>query len=122
MCTMSMVMDHYADKWTQPPYTYPGIVTTYPSYPGGSSVGGIGGTSSPNQTPPIAWSKLLQPQLPTVPKPKPITSEEIEEFRTLLERAREYDRKNNEPDCELQEKKQKILDLAAEHGLKIEFL
>lgn len=41
-----------------------------------------------------------------------ITQEEIDEFHKLLERAREYDKKHNEPDCELQEKKDILLALA----------
>lgn len=40
----------------------------------------------------------------------------------LLERARQYDIDNNEPDCELQEKKQRILDFAEELGVEIDFL
>lgn len=50
------------------------------------------------------------------------TQQEIDEFRQLLERAREYDRKNGEPDCELQQKRQKLLDLARELGVEIDFL
>jgi hypothetical protein len=38
-----------------------------------------------------------------------------------LERAREYDRKNGEPDCELDEKKQRLQKLAEELGIKIGF-
>ena len=85
MCVVSMVMDHYHDKWRplvpQPlPYPYP------------------------------------------VPAPSPITPAEVEEFRKLLERAREYDRKNNEPDCELEEKRKKVKDLADALGVKVDFL
>lgn len=94
MCTVSMIMDHYYDKW-------------YPLLP----------PTSPLPTP-------LTP-LP-VPVPVPvvplITPEEIEEFRKLLDRAREYDRKNNEPDCELYEKKQRLRELAKELGVEIAFV
>jgi hypothetical protein len=85
MCVVSMVMDHYWDKWQ--PYIAPL-------------------ENKPNWTPPIA----------------PVDPKEIEEFRKLLERAREYDRKNNEPDCELAEKRQKLLDLAKQLGVEIKFL
>lgn len=51
-----------------------------------------------------------------------ITSEELKEFRELLERAREYDKKHNQPDCELEEKKKKVLKLAEQLGVKIDFL
>lgn len=52
----------------------------------------------------------------------PITQAEVDEFRKLLERAREYDKKNGEPDCELKEKKDKLLKLAEELSIKIDFL
>lgn len=52
----------------------------------------------------------------------PITAAEIEEFRRLLERARAYDREHNQPDCELAEKRQRLLDLAKELGVEITFL
>jgi hypothetical protein len=85
MCTVSMVMDHYWDKWQ--PY---------------------------------------QPSNPFVPigvVPLPaISKEEIEEFRRLLERAREYDKRNNEPDCELAQKRERVKRLAEELGVKIDFL
>ncbi len=56
---------------------------------------------------------------PFVPLPTPL---EIEEFRRLLERAREYDKKNNEPDCELEEKKTALKKLADALGVSIEFV
>lgn len=58
-------------------------------------------------------------QDPFVPLPTP---QEIEEFRKLLERAREYDRKHHEPDCELESKRQRLRDLAKELGVEIEFV
>ncbi len=72
-----------------------------------------------------SWSKKLQgPQIvpykyPVVPS---ITPEEVEEFRRLLERAKEYDKRNNEPDCEMESKKKRILELAKELGVEINFL
>ena len=87
-CVVSMVMDHYWEKWNPPPYVVPHV--PFPVY--------------------------VPPQ-PPIPTPA-----EIEEFKKLLERAREYDKKNNEPDCELQEKKDKLLKLAEELGVKIDFL
>jgi len=52
----------------------------------------------------------------------PITDEEINEFRQLLERAHEYDKKHNEPNCEMEEKKEKIRKLAQELGVKVDFI
>lgn len=91
MCAVSMIMDHYHDRW------YPQI--------------------QPKPFDPIT---IVNP-IPVNPIPA-ISSEEIAEFRRLLERAREYDRKNNEPNCELAEKKEKILKLAKELGVEIDFL
>ena len=85
MCVVSMVMDHYRDKWGTPNWAL----------------------QFPSQTAPVL------PQ---------ISPQEVEEFRRLLERAREYDKRNNEPDCEMASKKREILDLVEKHGIKIDFL
>jgi hypothetical protein len=85
MCAVSMIMDHFHDKWQQQrPQVFP--------YP-----------------------------LPAPPQPG-ITVAEIEEFHQLLERARKYDREHNQPDCELEEKKQRLLKLAEKLGVKIDFV
>lgn len=95
MCVVSMIFDHYHDKWSQRPPAQP-----YP-WPFPYSV--------PDSMKPLP----LQPA---------ITPEEIEEFRKLLARAREYDKRNNEPDCELEEKRKKVKELAEALGVKINFL
>jgi len=64
------------------------------------------------------WNNPLYYQ-PWVPQ---ITPEEIEEFKKLLDRAREYDKKHNQPDCELEEKKEKLRKLSEELGVKIDFI
>ncbi len=86
MCVMSMVMDHYSDKWQR--VTLP--LTPVPS--------------------------------PLVIPASPITPQEVDEFRQLLERAREYDRKHGEPECELQEKRDRIKKLADELGVDVSFV
>lgn len=83
MCVVSMIMDHYWDKWSQP--------------------------QKPNPPDPIYIS---------IPVVLP-TQAEIDEFHKLLERAREYDKRNNEPDCELSEKKERLQKLADELGITI---
>lgn len=97
MCVLSMVMDHYRDEWwhrLNPPPLIP---------------------SAPPWTP--------SPYTPTVPLvPRPVTQEEVDEFRRLLERAREYDRRNNEPDCELDEKRQALKVIAEQMGVDISFV
>ncbi len=81
MCTMSMIYDHYHDK----------------------------------------WKDYVRPVLPYIPYVPPISPEEVADFRKLLERARQYDREHNQPDCELEEKKQKLRKLAEELGVDIDF-
>lgn len=78
MCVVSMVMDHFQEKWQQ-------------------SV------------------------IPIWPVPQ-ITQEEVNEFRRLLDRAREYDRRMGQPDCELDEKRQALKKLADELGIDISFV
>lgn len=77
MCVVSMIMDHYNDRWTQP-----------------------------QQPVRLPWMQQDPPLL--------ITKQELAEFRKLLDRAREYDKRMGEPDCELEEKKAKVLALAEE--------
>lgn len=92
-----MIFDHYDDKWRNPPYR-PWKTSPWPdTYP---------------PPPPVVYP--LPPKMPT--------QEEIDEFRKLLKRAREYDQKNHEPDCENEEKKRKLKDLAKELGVKIDFV
>jgi len=71
-----------------------------------------------------AVSMIMDARLDEWQRPfRPVPSQqEIDEFRRLLERAREYDRKNNQPDCELEEKRRKLKDLAKELGVEIEFV
>lgn len=93
MCVVSMVIDHYRDRFSEEPWwkTTPG---TYP-------------TPLPDLLPP-------NPVLPSPFFTKPLApigrdefdqlKRDIEEMKKLLIRAKEYDRKNNEPDCEMAEK------------------
>lgn len=87
MCVMSMVVDHYHDKWKE-------------------------------KIDKQEWDRVTQPVLPILP----VTPEEIEDFRKLLERAREYDRKNNQADCEMEDKKRLLKELAAKLGVNIDFI
>lgn len=97
MCTVSMIMDHYSDKWHE--------LVPEPELPYKPTV------PHPFTLRPINYEPL-------------VTDEEIREFRTLLKRAREYDKRNNEPECELESKKQRVRELAEELGIgdKINFL
>ena len=66
------------------------------------------------------WRRYTQP--PHQNFYPPITTDEIEEFRRLLERAREYDRAHGQPDCELVEKRKRVQQLADELGVQVDFL
>lgn len=92
MCVVSMILDHYGDEW---PRRY-------------------------RPQPILPMPGIDYPILPTPPAGP--TKQEIEEFRRLLDRAREYDKRNNEPDCEMDDKKRKLLDLAKELGVDISFI
>lgn len=121
MCVVSMVTDHYIDKWPRQrlPYTHPYPGGSYPNQPWTNP-------TIPAEQQPIdleQLNKILQPKL------APPTQEDIlqfrndmAEFKLLLERAREYDKRNNEPNCELDSKKAAIRALAEHFGVKVDFL
>lgn len=69
MCTVSMIGDHFSEKWKQPPYQQ--IFTNIPD--------------------------VSRAEFEALKK-------EVEEMKALLKRAKEYDEKNNEPNCEIEEK------------------
>jgi hypothetical protein len=71
------------------------------------------------------WQRYYVPPpfLTTPPILTPLpTPAEIDEFRRLLDRAREYDKKHGEPDCELEEKRHKLRKMADELGVEIDFV
>jgi hypothetical protein len=110
MCVVSMIMDHYRDEWgrrvpSPQPYVWPQQPFVQPYVPPPS-----------DEAQQEQLRKLLLPRVPA------ITDAEIEEFRKLLDRAREYDKRNSEPDCEMDEKRQAILDIAKRLGVEISFL
>lgn len=95
MCVVSMVGDHYADK----------------------------------------WRNIMQPQFPHVPQTPqqqfiihtPISREEfdalkrdVEEMKALLKRAKEYDERNNEPECEIEEKMDLLRKVAKAVGVDLD--
>ncbi len=69
MCTVSMIGDHFNNKWQHP--TYQQIFTNIPD--------------------------VSRAEFEALKK-------EVEEMKVLLKRAKEYDEKNNEPNCEIEEK------------------
>lgn len=101
MCVSSMIYDHYFDKWKNI-HHQPIIPLHYP-YP------------QPYFT--IPTSPFTQPYI-TEPV---ISSEEIKELKDLLEKARKYDKEHNQKECELQSKKDRLIELAKQLGVEINF-
>lgn len=95
MCVVSMVGDHFNQKWDDYFPKPSGPLTPWP--------------------PQTYW-----------PTPPPSREEfdklkkEVEEMRALLIRAKEYDEKNNEPSCEIEEKMEKLRKIAELVGLSID--
>lgn len=92
MCVYSMVVDHYTEKWSD--------------------------WLKPQPYQPV-WPPVLLPPYPAPLPPPQLTPEEIADFRKLLERAKRYDADNNEPACELDSKKKKLIDMAKELGVEL---
>ena len=90
-----MIYDHYIEKWDG--YKKEQSQPTYIPYPY-----------------PVGYFP------PTVSSP--LTQEEIDELRKLLAKAKEYDEKTGQPDCELEEKKQKLIELAKDLGVDLIFV
>lgn len=93
MCVMSMVTDHYNDKWNKY-WPEPNVTVNIP---------------------PIDVDKLVEEIRQKV-------LADLPDFKELIRKAKEYDKLNNQPDCELDSKKQKIKKLADKLGVKIDFL
>lgn len=75
MCTMSMIGDYYSEKWRTLPYqTIPNTTPIFGTQP--------------------AISREEFEQL----------KREVADMKELLKRAKAYDEKNGEPDCEMDEK------------------
>jgi hypothetical protein len=94
-----MVGDHYRDKW------WP----TYPLQP-------FQQPSGPGQTTTVVF-----------PMPAPVSREEfdalkrdVEEMKALLKRAKEYDERNGEPECEMDEKMAVLRKLAEMVGVNLD--
>lgn len=82
MCVVSMVGDHYRDKWGERDW-FPKVWPPQPY------------RVYPNQT---------RPSIPVDREEFDRLKDEVRELRDLLKRAKEYDERNNEPECEVEEK------------------
>lgn len=92
MCVVSMIGDHYDDKWREP---WNGKInntgTTY--------------TFTNNSVSKEEFESLKK---------------EVEEMKQLLIKAKIYDEKNNEPDCELEDKVAFLKKIAEAVGVDLE--
>lgn len=80
MCVVSMVGDHYADKWA------PRIPDWFPEEP-------------------VKWPGATIIPLVNIRREEfDALKRDVEEMKALLIRAKEYDERNGEPDCEIEEK------------------
>jgi hypothetical protein len=61
------------------------------------------------------WQRQMQEGVPVL-----IPSYEIDELKRLLVRAREYDKKMNQPDCEEEEKKRQLIEVAKLLGVELD--
>ena len=85
MCTVSMIGDHFSEKWKRPPYQQ--IFTNI--------------------------SDVSRAEFQALKK-------EVEEMKALLKRAKEYDEKNNEPNCEIEEKMAMLRKFADAVGIDLD--
>lgn len=101
MCVVSMVSDHYKDKWSDQSWIQPTV-----PYPNTNGDIGTGIASWPiNQ-------QITRAEFDAFRK-------EFQEFKKLVERAKQYDIDNNEPECELDEKTKIIKAIAEQFGIEI---
>lgn len=98
MCSYSFISDHYIHEW-QHPYRSPPMVPM-----------------------PLKHPDIIPiPEILNPPKIVPLTLEEVESVRKLLEKAKQYDIDNEEPECELEDKKKTLKELAKAWGIEVEF-
>jgi formate-dependent nitrite reductase cytochrome c552 subunit len=84
MCAVSMIGDHYRDKWGKehPDWFKPSIIPNHPN---------------PFTQFPTAMPSVTKQEFDALKK-------EVLEMKELLKRAIKYDEDNNEPHCEIDEK------------------
>lgn len=92
MCVVSMVGDHYDDKWREP-------------YQDKLNNTGLNWTFTQNS--------ITREEFETLKK-------EVEDMKQLLIKAKIYDEKNNEPDCELETKIEFLKKMAEAVGVNLE--
>lgn len=110
-CVYSMIADHFYEKWKRWVPQQP-VIPTGPMNP-----------NLPVIIPMPGWPQTIPVPVQdetavTLPAPQ-LTPEEIEDLRKLLERAKKYDEETGQKECELEEKKRRLIELAEQLGAKI---
>lgn len=98
MCAVSMVGDHYSAKWHESPWAQPNI----------SAVG----TWRPAPDQAVPFVGVSQDEFNALKR-------DVEEMKALLLRAKEYDERNGEPACEMEEKVALLRKVAALVGVDL---
>lgn len=97
MCVVSMVGDHYNDKWKD---FFPFI--PQPNQPN------INPFDQKFKLPEISREEFNQ------------LKREVEDLKKLLERAKAYDKANNEPNCEIEDKMKFLKEVAKLVGVDLD--
>ena len=97
MCVVSMVMDHYEEKWGNRKYWTGGH--PYPIVP--IEVNPI----TPDELPITITPDITREEFDKL-------KEEVQELKELMKRAKQYDEDNDQPDCENDRKFEKLKKIA----------
>ncbi len=92
MCVMSMIGDHYEEKW------FPDKITI---------------------TPEIVWPTYIPPTGPTQQEFDDL-KKEVLEMRKLLKKAKQYDEDTGQKDCEIEEKMELLRKVAEAVGVDLD--
>lgn len=92
MCVVSFIGDHYGDKWEK-----------YKDYTP---------FNSPNPLP-FTFPQVSKEEFDNLKK-------EVEEMKELLRKAKIYDEKNNEPNCEIEDKMKLLREIAKLVGIDLD--
>lgn len=108
MCVVSMIGDHYKDKFKPwEPFVVPQVPGVSPLAPGWKEL-------------PVA---TFAPNYPNLPLPTreefEALKKQVEEMHVLLKKAKKYDEVNKEPNCEMEEKVEFIKQVAKFVGIDL---
>lgn len=112
MCVVSAMGDHYNDKWKEK-YPWPNTGTPQPLGPLVPSP--YQPYTSPNED---ILSKLFKREITR--QEFDDLKKEVEEMKKILTLAAEYDKRNNEPHCEMEQKVDLLKKMAGLFGISLD--